>query len=100
MTTAGCPAIDRSTRIRRNPDLLTAEVDGEVVMMSVEQGVYYGLDDIGSDVWNRLAEPVTVASLLTGLQARYDGDAAIIERDVMVLLADMAAKDLIRIEGL
>jgi len=46
--------IDDATIILRNLSVLTAEVDGEIVMMSIEQGRYFGLDDIGSDIWKRL----------------------------------------------
>lgn len=97
MTRTGAPAIDRAITVWRNPDLLVAEVDGEVVMMNVEVGEYYGLDDIGSDLWNRLAAPVTVDALLTALEADYEAAPGVIERDVNAILADMAARNLVRI---
>ena len=43
------PVLDDATVVSRSPSVLTAEVDGEVVMMSIEQGRYFGLDDIGSN---------------------------------------------------
>ena len=42
--------ITATTMISRSPAVLTAEADGEIVMMSIEQGRYFGLDDIGSDI--------------------------------------------------
>jgi hypothetical protein len=42
-----------ATIVSRGPSVLTAEVDGEIVMMSIKQGRYFGLDDIGSDIWKR-----------------------------------------------
>lgn len=96
MTTTSSPAIDRSTWVRRNPDLLVADVDGEVVMMNEKVGEYYGLEDTGSDLWNRLAEPTTVGALLTALENDYEAEPAVIERDVIAFLANMAAKGLIK----
>jgi hypothetical protein len=87
-----------STIISRSPSVLTAEVDGEVVMMSIEQGQYFGLDDIGSDIWKRLDPPCTFADLIDRLAADYDADRASIATDVRVLLENMAAQDVVRLD--
>ena len=57
------PAVADATRIARSPSVLAAEVDGEIVMMSIEQGLYFGLDDIGSDIWKRIDPPCLFADL-------------------------------------
>jgi hypothetical protein len=36
--------------VSRGSSVLTAQVDGEIVMMSIEQDHYFGLDQIGSDI--------------------------------------------------
>lgn len=78
---------------------LSAEVDGETVLMSVEQGRYFGLDAIGGDVWHRLESPVRVSDLCAALAADYDGAPDVIERDVLDLLGRMAARGLIEVTG-
>jgi hypothetical protein len=94
---ANVPAIDSATRISRSPSVLTAEVDGEIVMMSIEQGRYFGLDDIGSDIWKRLEQPCSFATLIDRLAADYDADRATIAADVEALLGRMAAQDVVRL---
>jgi hypothetical protein len=89
--------IDDSTIVSRSPAVLTAEVDGEVVMMSIEQGRYFGLDDIGSDIWRRLDPPCTFADLIDRLAADYDAARASIAADVRALLERMAAQDVVRL---
>ena len=37
--------------IKRNPEMVSSDMDGETVMMSMENGEYYGLDPIGSRIW-------------------------------------------------
>jgi hypothetical protein len=39
-----------ATIISRSPAVLSAEVDGEIVMMNIERGRYFSLDHIGSDI--------------------------------------------------
>ena len=61
--------IGETTMISRSPSVVTAEVDGEIVMMSIEQGRYFGLDDVGSDIWRRIEPPCSFATLIDGLAA-------------------------------
>ena len=91
------PAIVDATIISRSPSVLTAEVDGEVVMMSIEQGRYFGLDDIGSDIWRRIEPPCSFAALIDRLACDYDTDRTTIAADVQALLDRMAAQDVVRL---
>ena len=86
-----------SVRISRSPSVLVAEVDGEIVMMSIEQGRYFGMDDIGSDIWKRIDPPCSFAELIDRLAADYDADRATIAADVRALLLRMAAHDVVRL---
>src|SRR5712692_3059845 len=90
--------ISNETRISRSPAVLAAEVDGEIVMMSIERGSYFGLDDIGSDIWKRIEAPCSFAALIDLLAADYDADRETIAADVRVLLERMAAQDAVRLE--
>jgi hypothetical protein len=91
------PTIVDATVISRSPSVLTAEVDGEVVMMSIEQGRYFGLDDIGSDIWRRIEPPCSFAVLVDRLASDYDADRATIAADVQALLDRMVAQDVVRL---
>lgn len=83
--------------VRTEP--MSADLGGEIVLMSVESGRYYGLDAIGSDIWMRLAAPLRVDALSAALEADYDAEAGIIARDVLVLLDDLLAHGLIEVRG-
>jgi hypothetical protein len=84
-----------NSMVRRSEDQIAATVDDEVIILSVERGSYFGLDDIGSDIWERLASPIRVDALCDALAARYDADRAIIERDVLALLEKLVAAGLV-----
>jgi hypothetical protein len=85
------------TMISRSPSVVAAEVSGEIVMMSIERGSYFGLDDIGCDIWNRIEPPCSFAALIDGLAAEYDADRATIVTDVHLLLDRMAAQDVVKV---
>ncbi|MBF0333255.1 MAG: PqqD family protein [Alphaproteobacteria bacterium] len=87
--------MNSQTRVCRRGDVLSAEVNGEIVLMSVDQGQYIGLDEIASDLWTRIERPLTLEALVAQLADAYDGDPAVIERDVGALLTEMAANGLV-----
>lgn len=82
-------------KIRINPIVLATDVDGEVVMMDAERGAYYGLNAIGSDIWNRLIESTVVADLCGDLARTYDAPAEQIEAETLELLHLLAEKNLV-----
>ncbi|CAK0752132.1 Coenzyme PQQ synthesis protein D (PqqD) [Gammaproteobacteria bacterium] len=76
--------------VHRNDELLSAQVDDELVMMNIATGNYHSLDDIGARVWNLLSEPVSVMALCEQLTKEYEVEPTTCQHDVLTLLADMA----------
>ena len=86
----------RST-VRHAAHPVAADVAGETVLMSLERSRCYGLGAIGSEIWSKLASPIRVADLVAELNDRYEAPPGVIERDVLQMLAQLAAEGLIRI---
>jgi hypothetical protein len=76
---------------------LASEIDGEVVLMNLERGHYYSLDNIGSDIWNTIEQPTNVNALCDTLAKKYSGNPATITADVLVLLNQMLEQQLITV---
>lgn len=91
-------SVDERTLVARNADLLTAAVHDEIVMMDLDNGRYYGLDDIGSEIWRRLETPRGFGELVDDLAADYDADRAVIAEDVSKLLAVMAEHKIVTLD--
>ncbi len=64
--------ITPETVIRRSDSILASNLENEVVMMDVESGSYYGLEEPASRIWDLLAEPKSVSDLVVALQSEYD----------------------------
>ncbi len=84
-----------TSRVSHGHKVLTAEAGDDVIMMSVDQDLFCGLDDIGSDIWRRLAQPVKIADLCDALAADYRGDREQMALDVLELLSLLHARGLI-----
>lgn len=83
--------------IQRNPKLIANQMDGEIVMMSVDDGAYYGLDEIGSRIWELLEQPVKVSSLLDLLMEEFEVSKEECSSDTLEFLQDLQAKNLLLI---
>jgi hypothetical protein len=89
--------MDAATRLVAARDQVSVEVDGEAVILGLADGVYYGLDPVGARVWGLLEQPRTVAELRDAVVAEWEVDAPTAERDLLDLLADLAARGLVEL---
>ena len=85
-----------TARLARAPEIIATEVDGELVLMSIEDGKYFGLDPIGSEIWRRLEEPKSVEALCGELKDHFDGDPATIERETLDFLGKLSDSKLLQ----
>jgi hypothetical protein len=88
-------ALTLQTILARSESLVTAPLGHELVMMDIESGTYYTLDDVGSFIWSQLDAPTSVADLLSQLQRRYEVSPEQCQRDVMPFLERIFAKQII-----
>jgi len=89
--------LSHSTLLTRSDDILSADLDGETVLLKIERGAYFGLDDIGGEVWRLLETPLAAGELYGALSGRYDADMATIENDLAPVLVEMLDEGLIRV---
>jgi hypothetical protein len=78
-------------------DLLVSEFGTELVILNLEDGVYYGLEDVGLRIWKLVQKPTTIAAILDVLVAEYDIDGDRCERDVRALLGELSRRGLVSI---
>ena len=90
-------AISLDTTIVRTEKVVTADMGNEIVMMSLEKSSYYGLDPIGSKIWDRMETPIRVSDLCQGLLGDFDVEQEQCETDVLVFLNELYENDIIRI---
>ncbi len=83
--------------IARSANALVNETDGNIVMMTIERGQYFSLNDIASDVWRRIEPPCSFGDLVRSLAADYDADEQQIAAHIGVFLDRMIAEDVIKL---
>lgn len=78
-------------------DVLGSELGSEVVMLSLRDGMYYGLDDVGAEIWRLIQGPMTIGRIVASLVDTYDVDARRCRADVIRLVAALRDRGLVDI---
>jgi hypothetical protein len=78
-------------------DVVSREVAGEMVLLDLASGQYFGLSGVGGRVWARLTESAcSIRDLSQLIEAEFDAPYERIEQDVLALARDLAERNLIR----
>jgi hypothetical protein len=86
------------TRFRlRTEGLNWREIDGEVVVLDVEQSHYLNLNPTGSVMWLMLADGTTASELVERLIQEFDVDTQTARTDVTAFLASCRENGLLAI---
>jgi hypothetical protein len=96
-------ALTLETSVRVHPDVVWRDIDGEVVVLNVATGQYFGLDSVGSAIWMMLGpstsgEPgpgVSLGSLRDRVVAEFEVDGETAARDIVDLMTNLASQQLI-----
>lgn len=77
---------------------VSSDLAGESVILHLKSGVYYGLNDIGAQIWNLIQQPKTVSELRDAILQEYEVEPDQCESDILALLQDLAAAELIEVK--
>ncbi len=56
----------------RKEDKISTELDGETVILDLVSGMYSGLDQVGTTIWNLLEKPIVFKAIVTEIINTYD----------------------------
>jgi len=70
-------------------------LDKEAVLLNLENGVYYGLNRVGTAVWELLKEDQPLGAILTAVCDRYEVSEDVARADVAVLVTHLRDEGLI-----
>ncbi len=65
-------AVSPTQMFQRNPNIVASEIDNEMVMMDENFESYFGLQAIGTEVWNLLERPNSIEKIANNLMQKYD----------------------------
>jgi hypothetical protein len=88
-------ALGPDSVVRVSSNQVYSRLGDEVAILELDQGVYYGLNDTGSFLWNLMQKPVRVNEMRAALVEEFDVDAETAEKDLLRVLGDLRDAGLI-----
>ncbi len=81
-----------------SPNQLAAQLNGEVIILNMQSGTYFGLDEVAARIWSLVQKPVTCAEVLATLFAEYEVEHSQLEGDVMRFVHNLHKIDLLDVQ--
>ncbi|MBO2943784.1 lasso peptide biosynthesis PqqD family chaperone [Paenibacillus sp. F411] len=78
---------------------LVSDMDGEKVMMSIQNGKYYNLGNIGGRIWELAAAPISLSLIVDQLVAEYDIEREVCDMQVQAFVTQLVEEGLIQVKS-
>ena len=75
--------------------MLAQRIDDSTVLLSLDNGEYYALDEIGSRIWGLCDGTHSVSDIIESICAEYDAPPETIKVDVLELLEELVGEKIL-----
>src|SRR5262245_37383272 len=89
--------IDGTKKVIVPPDVLCNVIDGESVLLNLKSECYFGLDEVGTRMWQVLSSSESIAAACESLLAEYEVDRERLCQDVDELVGKLAKQGLVEL---
>ncbi|MDH3994850.1 MAG: PqqD family protein [Gammaproteobacteria bacterium] len=86
-------------KITLSPDVISQEVSGETVLLDLESENYFGLDEVGTRIWQLIKEKEDLQAIYTTLLDEYEVEESRLQADLEALLGEISKLGLVSLEA-
>ncbi|MEG0086999.1 MAG: lasso peptide biosynthesis PqqD family chaperone [Niameybacter sp.] len=85
------------TVIKQEGSMDTSDIDGEKVMMDLDKGSYFMLNDVATHIWDLVESPMKLADVVAHLLGEYEIDEETCKEQVMAFVSELHKRELVAI---
>jgi hypothetical protein len=85
--------------VKVSDEVVFRELDGEAVLLNLASGMYFGLDETGTRIWQLIDQHRHLAEVLAALCEEFDVSRDTMERDLLTLVSELSEKGLLVAAG-
>lgn len=86
-----------TSHARVNEDVVFRDLEGELVLLNLKTGVYFGIDPIGTRIWHLMQEHRSLREIRDALLEEYEVTKRQCEDDLLRFVGLLREKDLIEV---
>jgi len=82
---------------QRTGGKISADLEGEEIILDMESGQYFGLNEVGQFIWKQLERPCSFRVILRSMLSEYDVTEEECRSDLKIFLKGMVGAGLVQI---
>ena len=90
--------ISLDDRVAIHQDAVFRELDGEAVILQLEAGMYFGLDPVGTRLWQLIEAHGQLRPVLEAALQEFDVPPDVLEQDLIELVSRLSEKELVVVQ--
>jgi hypothetical protein len=87
--------LGENDHVRPRENVFAREFDGEIVLLDLDGGIYYGLDSMATHVWKEMTTGKSIRELVPNVLAMYEVEEKQLVGDLLALASDWIDKHLV-----
>jgi hypothetical protein len=76
-------------------DQVSCDLGGETIILGLKGGMYYGLNPLGTFIWNLIQKPITIGKVRDRILEEYQVEPGQCEQDLVAIMETLLANGLI-----
>jgi hypothetical protein len=88
---------EETTIVKRSGRQVACTLNGEVALLDLDKGLYFGLQGVGAHIWNALQEPRSVDEIISMVLSHFDVTPEICRADVLKFLTGLQTAGMIEV---
>jgi len=90
--------IDFNNRVVQSPDTLINIIEGESVLLNLDNESYYGLDEVGTRMWELLTTSESIQAAFDSLLDEYDVEPERLRSDLRDMIENLIDNGLVEVK--
>ncbi len=87
--------LDIESRVKRSQSPLSSRVGDDLVLFSVNRGMYYGVPVVGRRIWDLMENQITICAICDQLVREFSVDRDTCENEVLNFIDQLEAEELV-----
>jgi hypothetical protein len=79
------------------PHVKDVVIGDQTVLVNLDRGIYFGLDEMGTRVWDCIRQSASVESIVSRLEEEYDVCTTVLTRDIARFVEGLRGRGLITV---
>jgi ornithine carbamoyltransferase len=94
----GVQGMDLTQKIIFSESVFAQEVDGEMVLLDMNSENYFGLDEVGTTIWQAMQEKEVLQEVYDAMLEQYEVEPEVLEKDLLDFVRKLDESGLIEIK--